>query len=65
MSYYYEYSSEYDYEQYEEECECYEEELSSCITSYNLIRDEGYSYDPLYYEYVCSKPIWSTSMDEL
>ena len=56
MSYYYDDSSDYYYEQYEEECEWYEEYLSYCITYYNFIRDEGYSYDPVYYEYVCAKP---------
>ena len=63
--YYYHESSEDDYEQYEEECEWYEEEFPSCITSYNFTRDEGYYYDHVYYEYVCSKPAWTTPMDEL
>ena len=27
--------------------------------------DEGYSYDIVYYEYVCAKPPWFTPMDEL
>ena len=55
MSYYYEDSSEDDYEQYEEECEGYEEEFPYCSTSYNFIRDEGYYYDHVYYEYLCEK----------
>ena len=65
MSYYYKDSSKDDYDQYEEECEWYEEEFPSCSTSYNFRRDEGYSYDHLYYEYVCDKPPWDTRMDEL
>ena len=65
MSYYYDDFSEDDYEHCEEECEWYEEELPSCNTSYNLRRDEGYSYDPVYYEDVCAKPLWDTPMDRL
>ena len=65
MSYYYDDSSKDDYEQYEEECEWYDKKLPSCNTSYNFIRGEGYSYDPMYCEYVCSKPPWSTPMNEL
>ena len=65
MSQYYDDSYEDDYEQYEEECEWYEEKLSSCSTSYNFIRDESYSYDPLYCEDVCVKPPRTTAMNEL
>ena len=56
MSYYYDHSYEDDYEQYEEECEWYEEYFPFFSTSYNLIRDEGNSYDRVYCEDVCSKP---------
>ena len=55
MSYYYDDSSKDDYEQYEKECERYEEVLSICSSFYNFIRDEGYYYDHVYYEYVCAK----------
>ena len=65
MYYYYEDSSQDDYEEYEEECEWYEEELPSCNTSYNFIGDEGYSYDPIYCKYVCSKKPQDNPMDEL
>ena len=65
MSYYYHDAYEDDYEQYEEECEWYEEEFPSYNDSYNFRRDAGYSYDPVYYKYVCAKPPWSTPMDEL
>ena len=62
---YYDDSYEDDYEQYEEECEWYEEELPSCSTSYNFMRNEGYTYDPMYYEDVCAKPPRDTPMNEL
>ena len=65
MSHSYDDSSEDDYEQYEEECEWYEEYFPSCNTSYNFIRDEGYSYEFVYYEVVCAKPPLYISMDEL
>ena len=65
MSYYCDDSSKHDYEQDEEECEWDEEEFPYFNNYYNFIRDKGYSYDPLYYEDVCSKPPQATPMDEL
>ena len=65
MSYYYEYSSEDDFEWYEDECEWYEEEFPSCNTYYYFISDDGYYYEAFYCKYVCSKPPWSTPMYEL
>ena len=40
-------------------------EFPYCITSYNFIRDEGYYYDHVYCEGVCSKPPQDTPMNEL
>ena len=57
MSCYYDYSYEDDYEQYLQQCEWYEEEFPSYITSYNFRRDEGYSYETMYYKYVCAKTL--------
>ena len=52
MSYYYDDSSKDDYEQYEEECEWYEEEVPSYNnSSYFTLRDDGNSCEKLYEEY--------------
>ena len=63
MYYYYDDSYEDDYEQYEEECEGYEEEFPHWNNSYNFIRDEGYYYDPVYFEYACPKPPWANPLN--
>ena len=47
---------EFVYAYVEDEYEWYEEELPYCNTYYNFIRDQVYSYDNVYCEYVCAKP---------